>query len=359
MDKPSAKPSRRPSRPRRSAARHDCSVETTLTPLGDAAGGAVRATVREISATGTMFDTPVRLGVGERFRLAITGPQGDGHEATLIVRWSSGVGNRWSSGAQFIADDRLLLAAGVTPDRVAAGAAYARSVAGPAWARSLQVDAPQSIRVRALCATRMDCGVDLAVEQIATDCELDVQGKLLAASAVIEGGTTHVLGEAEVGDLGTSEGRRTIVVLGSSVAVESLLRAAKDAIADLRKAVSARRATSVLAERGDEKMSASERESIMVSRFDAEQMGEKLERMERNARVLQERIERMRAWKLTVHRTLHRGVEVSAGGRRMVFTAALEGPVTLALDQAGELVVTGAGAPVSVLGKATLGRVAA
>lgn len=359
MDKPSAKPSRRPSRPRRSAARHDCAVEGTLTPIGEVAGVAVHATVREISATGAMLDTPVRLGVGERFRLAITGPQGDGHQATLIVRWSSGVGGRWSSGGQFIADDRLLLAAGVTQDRVTAGAAYARSVAGPAWARSLQVDAPQSIRVRALCATRMDCGVDLAIEQIATDCELDVQGKLLASSAVIEGGTTHVLGEADVGELGTGEGRRTIVVLGSSVAAETLLRAAQDAIADLRKAVSARRATSVLTERMEAELSAAERESIMVSRFDAEQMCARLERMERNAGVLRERIERMRAWKLTVHRTLHRGVEVSAGPHRAVFSGVLDGPVTFALDQAGELLVTSAGAPVSVQGKATLGRVAA
>ncbi len=324
---------------RRAVTRHDCAVEATMIAL-DGSGVSVKASIVNVGEGGAMVRTHADVLPGQRWCLALTLPDGSRHTACTIVRRVRAHEGSRLAGLQFTLDPSILLAIGVRCESLREDSQLLRSATPPSWSRSRGVQVAHPVRVKSLIASCLHSTADLTIDELCIDSDLDVQGQVIADSACIIGGTTHALSRISVAELGSPDVRRTIVVLGRSEIMHTMIHAAECAISRLREQADG--GAKRLAEMSDqqaEALSAADREAIMIMRFDREAAETQIARIEHNSSIVRQRENALRTCELRVGRAIYPGVELTAGQHTARFTTTVQGPLIVTLGASGDLVL--------------------
>lgn len=353
---PTSLPQATPAR-KRGTPRHHVQVRAAMRALDAHESREVESDVRDISLGGCRVQTQAALRVGSMWEIrvprglagvggsAIGGaPAGDsGGERTMLalVRWSSPIDEHMhAAGLQFLADPGLLGAVGLSTSDLTANRSELVG-AGPApWDVTFNLTAPKSLAVKALEGSTLRVGQHLEVSGSVKNCVLDIAGKLIASDATLAGGRTHVMGGAEVGELGSASGTPTQITLGRSLTASLLLSSAGPTLAQIDAEIDqdSLRLTELQA-RPSEQLSAGEREAVTVALYELQA------KRQRRARIAAN-IAKLRSWdgkrerqRLHVARWVHAGVTIRIGDSTLALEKPVEGPCAFKLDRDGHITI--------------------
>jgi hypothetical protein len=182
----------------------------------------------------------------------------------------------------------------------------------------------------------LSVGRDLSITQAITGCTIDIGGRLEAPSAVLAGGRVHVLGEANVGELGDESGSVTCITLGRSLSACLMLALVPAAIAERERDI--KMLEDGIAEiKSSSKASSQDKEQITLWLFEIEEKRKQNARMLANAEVIRGRGTSHSRIRLTVLKRVHAGVTICGGDVCTHIARTIEGPVTFLLGKDGRL----------------------
>jgi len=197
--------------------------------------------------------------------------------------------------------------------------------------------AGRDIHAHYLNAAVCKVGRDLIVEKEICDCTVVVTGSVRSPSSRIMGGHVSVLGTCECWQVGSEAGAHTILSLGRADALDGLVRDTLKLIGKL--SAKAAKAKAQMQELNDNPEASSLKAEMMTSlKFEASEAESKkkplMAALEGTYKLIEEKSEPT----LTVQGLLCQGSEIRAGGHKAVFTQSIQGPLTIRLDEIGEMV---------------------
>lgn len=303
----------------------------------------------EASAIGTMTVDDISLGgarlcaskavpVGTLWRLRIHAGELGHHDLVFLIRSCRPRGDgRYTLGGQHVIDPAVLLAAGDSPDRIAAELeSLAKLGKSPHWEPRYHIRAEEPLVVSNLNAVNLSAESDLTCTGDIVDCTMDISGSLHAKASSLIGGTAHVLCGASLGSIGSANGVVTALVMGRSLSELSLLSAVDTELAARRAGLELKRASlAAIHTKASGGLDHGEREQLTVMMIEVQELEQRLERMESNRSKLAGRSTPHADAKLEVASAIHPGVSLGFGDSHVTFTRRLDGPVTLTATKDG------------------------
>ena len=184
-----------------------------------------------------------------------------------------------------------------------------------------------------------DCrvGRNLVVDKEICDCKVIVTGNVRSPSATIMGGHLATLGSCDFGQVGSEAGSHTIISLGRADSLDGMVR---DSLMLIKKlSEKAAKAKAQIQELRDDPDASSLKAEMMTSlQFEASEAEAKMMPLKEALKATYKLSEEKSEPVLTVQEMLCQGAEVRAGGVRAVFTQTLKGPLSIKLDEIGEMI---------------------
>lgn len=177
----------------------------------------------------------------------------------------------------------------------------------------------------------------LTIRNEANNCQIEVQGPLLAVNASIRDGLYQVIGSADVGAIGGQGGVVTELILGSLKEQEDVARRTMGLIPELeRVAADAERKLDDL-KRNVHKLTATQAEELTELEFAAAEAHRDLERVRASTDRLAGLMLGMMVARLTIRRRACAGVRVWVPGFVVEFRNTVPGPLEMTLNEQGRV----------------------
>lgn len=330
---------------RRFTPRHAVETPATLFPLDRTGAGqnGLQVSILDLSLGGARLTSKVAVPLGTIWRLNFKSRDGREIDGSLLIRSCHPRGSgEFQIGGQHVIDLSTLTAAEVEAANVSSDVhALAQEGIRAPWELRHNMVAAEAITVASISAISVCAQKDLMVSEAIVDCTLDVSGRLIAPSASLAGGVSHVRRGAFIGELGSSDGSPTTLVLGMSLGTSMVLGAANTELASRSAAIEQRQtALAELNARPPSSLTHADRETLTVLMSELPDLIKKHAALEAKVAKIKERVAGVGETRLEVTRAIHPGVTVVASTSRMTFTKPITGPVVFGLTPGGDFAIT-------------------
>ncbi len=180
---------------------------------------------------------------------------------------------------------------------------------------------------------------DCTIEREITNCDLVICGSIDAKNASVRGGTIQIARGGVIGTLGSVQGVRTELVIGSYPLIESKIKLIDEMIekAQTQNAKSGRELGTLKATTG--KPNAEQATEIWYMESNIQSLTEKITELENARTRLQKLLREQTKPELTVLGKLFAKTEIWLPGKRAVFTTDLKGEFKIMLDRTGKPII--------------------
>lgn len=202
-----------------------------------------------------------------------------------------------------------------------------------------RVQAGRDLLTRYLNGAAVHVGRNLVVEREICDCTVAVTGNITSPKAAVMGGTLSAMGRCEIAQAGSEAGAHTVICIGRADTLDGLVSQSLRIIGKLEEKIGAAK-KQIRDLRADPDASSIKAEMMTSLQFEASECEAKLMPLKESLRATLKLIDSKAEAVLHVHEYLYSGVEIRAGGHKAVLTQSLKGPLTVTLDENGELVCT-------------------
>lgn len=201
------------------------------------------------------------------------------------------------------------------------------------------VHAGRDLLARYLNGATVHVGRNLVVDREICDCKVAVTGNVSSPKAAVMGGMLSAMGRCEIAQAGSDAGAHTVICIGRAETLDGLVARSLRIIDKLEEKVGAAR-KQIRDLRADPAASSLKAEMMTSLQFEAAELEAKLVPLKESLRATLRLIDSKAETVLHVHEYLYSGVEIRAGGQRAVLSQSLKGPLTVTLDEIGELICT-------------------
>lgn len=181
-------------------------------------------------------------------------------------------------------------------------------------------------------------GRDLIVDKEICDCQVAVTGNLCSPTATIIGGHIASLGSCQIAQIGSEAGTHTVISLGRADTLDGFIGQSLSIIKKLSEKASKTKAQ--MKELRDSPDASSLKAEMMTSlQFEASEAEAKMVPLKDALRATLKLIDSNCEPVLQVQNLLCLNTEIRAGGFKAVMKETIKGPLTVRLDDVGELIL--------------------
>lgn len=211
------------------------------------------------------------------------------------------------------------------------------------------------LEARYLDGSDIVVGHDLRVQKELTSCSTRVGRAIESPGCTVNGGELHARFGGRVRALGGEAETETIVAVGRDPNFDELVRTLDEMIPAILKRLEKARAELADLQRSAAKLTPAQAESMTSLQFEIMTGQSRLPKIIAVVEHLLKAYERLDDVTLTVERTIMPGVTISIGANAATIKEPIRGPVTIALDDSGALIMknpaTGTITPLSTKAK--------
>jgi len=185
-----------------------------------------------------------------------------------------------------------------------------------------------------------DCrvGRDLIVDKEICDCQVAVTGNVCSPTATIIGGHIASLGSCQIAQIGSEGGTLTVISLGRADTLDGFVSQSLAIIKKLSEKAS--KAKAQMKELRDSPDASSLKAEMMTSlQFEASEAEAKMIPLKDALRETMKLIDSKCEPVLNVQNMLCQNTEIRAGGFKAVLKESIKGPLTVRIDEIGELIL--------------------
>ncbi len=195
-----------------------------------------------------------------------------------------------------------------------------------------------NMRAKYLDNIKARIGGDLEVDREIVNCDMQVDGQVIAPHGAIIGGKMLATGRIDVGMLGSPAGVATEVVLGQVPRLEHFRQRLQPFLDELGKRRDKLMAEQKMLDTAGRRATAMDKERQTEILFELAQVNHQWTRAQMAADALESRIAQKRTVNLSIARKLNAGVHLTIGKQRFTLAREMRGPVEITLDTTGSVV---------------------
>ncbi len=200
------------------------------------------------------------------------------------------------------------------------------------------VHAGRDLIARYLNSSDCRVGRDLIVDKEICDCRVAVTGNVCSPTATIIGGHIASLGSCQIAQIGSEAGTHTVISLGRADTLDGFIGQSLAIIKKLGEKAS--KAKAQIKELRDSPDASSLKAEMMTSlQFEASEAEAKIMPLKEALRATMKLIDSKCSPVLNVQTMLCHDTEIRAGGFKAVLRESIKGPLTVRIDDIGELVL--------------------